>query len=166
VTTWGAWYAIGSVLEGVLDVTQWWNPAPAALDICLVGYDSPDLGGLEFQVPCGNADADLDTAERVRVWSSALLGVAEPPAAPCALRLLSPNPTRGEVRAVVDAGVTGSVTVELLDLAGRLVQRLHDGPASGRFAVEGALPPHAAGVYFLAVRTPGGSSARRIVAVP
>ncbi len=166
VTTRGAWYAIGTVLEGVLDVTQWWNPAPLALEVCLAGYGTDDLGALQFQAPCGNADASLDSTERVTVWSSAVLDVPRQPAAGAALRLLSPNPTRGRVRAAVDAGVAGHVTVDLLDLSGRLVQRLHDGPATGAFEVEGTLPRHAAGVYFLGVRTPAGWTARRIVALP
>jgi hypothetical protein len=39
-------------------------------------------------------------------------------------------------------------------------------PATGVFEVQGALPRHAAGVYFPSVQTPAGASVRRIVAVP
>ena len=165
VTTWGTWYALGAVVEGVVDVSQWWVPAPTSLVVVLAGYATAEAGALQCQAPCGNADANLDTTERVTVWSSALLGVPDPPAAVGTLRLLSPNPTRGAVRAAVDVGVSGRVTVDLLDLAGRLVQRLHDGPAMGAFEVRGELPRHAAGVYFLSVRTPVGTNVRRIVAV-
>ena len=169
VVTNGLQQAAGGVLEGLVDATQWWSPAPQSLRVVFAGYGTADGGALQVQVPCGNGDSNLDANERVTVATSVEVPLTPPAGARLGLRLLSPNPTRGEVRALVESPISGTVRVELLDVNGRLVERLHDGAASGAFQVVArsdrdhqGLP---AGLYFLAARSAAGTVVRRIAVV-
>jgi hypothetical protein len=167
VVTSGLTKAVGSVLEGMVDVSAWWTPAPASLVVGFAGYASPDGGTLQIQVPCGNGDGNLDAGERVTLMAQGTVAVPPPPlAGGVAIRLLSPNPTRGALRARVDAGAAERVTVELIDVSGRLVRRLQDGSANGPFVVGAALDECAPGIYFLRARAGTGSATARCAVIP
>ena len=87
------------------------------------------------------------------------------PPAPPEVTAPAPNPTGGAAAFAVRPAHTGPVTVEVVDLLGRRVLTLHDGPLAGgadrRFAVAaGALP---AGVYLVRVTGEGARATRRLV---
>ena len=171
VVTNGLQKATGSVLEAMVDVTRWWSPAPSSLQLCFAGFASPDGGALQIQVPCGNGDGNVDPAEMATVNASNPVAVpVTPPARGVAIRLLSPNPTRGELRARVDAVPGAAVRVALVDVNGRVVERLHQGVARGPIEVSarlaGAGATRAAGIYFLVARTAAGVTSKRVALVP
>jgi hypothetical protein len=82
-----------------------------------------------------------------------------------------PNPSGGAVRFALQAPPTRSLTVEVVDLRGALVRRLHHGPASGpveltwdgRDARGHAAP---AGVYFAVARAGPEVTRARLVRLP
>ena len=90
---------------------------------------------------------------------------ASPRPAPALVTLPAPNPTGGAASFTVRPAQGGHVTVDLVDLLGRRVAVLHDGPLEGgaahRFVVAaGALP---AGVYVVRVSGAGARQTRRVV---
>jgi len=95
------------------------------------------------------------------------VGVGDPPQRAPALRLLSPNPSRGELRVAFERAAAGPATLVLTDVAGRRV-RSHDlSPfAPGRLELDltlgEALRP---GLYFVRITDAGGSHQARAVVV-
>jgi len=153
--------ATGAVLEGLVDVQAVWGTAPTSLRLAFAAYQSPDAGTLQQQSPCGNGDANLDAVEWVTLQQQTS-AASERPDAVAAIRIVSP--ARGALRATIDAGSRAHVRVDLLDVRGRRVHTLHDGPTHGLLQLDSATagnPPLPAGVYFLRVSTPDGSTARR-----
>jgi hypothetical protein len=160
------WTAQGAVVEGLIDCESVWGSTPGEVRVVWAGYASPDGGALEAQAPCGNADGALETSEMTTVSSS----TTDAPSAGnrgLELRLLSPNPLQGALRAIVTAAPGHRVSVVLFDLRGRRVERLYEGPATGPLAIEtktlGRLP---AGVYFLTARSGPAQAVHRLVLLP
>jgi hypothetical protein len=96
-----------------------------------------------------------------------------PAAAPARLTLhpAAPNPFGGATRIAWSAPRDTRATVRILDVAGRTVRVLHDGPIAageGRADWDGrnaAGRPVPAGVYWTRIETPEGSVARKVVAL-
>lgn len=167
----GAVTASGSVLEARLDLRTLFASPPTQLRIAFGAYATADGGTLTAQVPCGDGDARLEPAERVGVISSATLSAPEARTGPTrlALQLLSANPTRGRLRARVEAPAGSPLRLDLLDIRGAVVATLHEGPSPGRAGVSVSLAPEGslpAGVYFLAARSGRSQVARRVVLLP
>jgi hypothetical protein len=111
---------------------------------------------------------------KLDVYGAAVAGVADAPAAPIgtgrgpALAAASPNPMAGATELRYALPVSGEVTVEVLDLAGRLVARLAQGRQvagahvarwDGRADSGGRAGP---GVYLLRVALDGHTAARKV----
>lgn len=167
LTTAGITAAAGAVLEARIDTEARWGAAPASLRLAFAAYATPNGGALAQQAPCGNGDGHLDAPEWVEVFAPTL---GLPPAASTArttVRWLSGNPSRGGLRAAVDAAATPRLTATLIDVAGREVATLHDGPAAGAVEVrlaEGAWHP-APGLYFLVVDDGRARVAARVAVI-
>jgi hypothetical protein len=165
--------AVGSSLEGMIDVLAAWGVAPPSVRVSLAAYATPDGGVLTAQAPCGDGDGDLEDAERVTVVSApvAVSGLPAATRGPT-IRLTSANPASSRLRAVIETSGDERVRVELVDLQGRVAAVLHDGGAAGRLEVAsdlGALRSRGrvgAGVLFLRARTPFGEAMRRVVVIP
>lgn len=95
------------------------------------------------------------------------LGTAiDDPVAAGAALAVAPNPVRSEGSVTLTLDAPGVVSVAVLDVLGREVARLWDGPlAAGphRLAVDAARLP--AGVYVVRVHTPGGTASRTLTVV-
>jgi len=99
--------------------------------------------------------------------------VSVDPAVPRALALSAPapNPTRGLVRFDLDLPEEGSVRFEILDIAGRRVRTLHDGPlgagawTQGWDLTEDSGRRVAPGIYFARFTGAAGSAMRRLVVI-
>jgi hypothetical protein len=90
-----------------------------------------------------------------------VVGSEGTPAEPAALGAPSPNPFTAEARVSVGAAPGADVHAVLLDVLGREVALVHDGPLSGDLRVSGAgLAP---GVYLLRVRTAEAERTVRLV---
>lgn len=163
--------ASGAVMEGMIDVAAVWGAVPSTVRIAWGAYASPDGGVLQAQAPCGNGNGLLELGEWVtfELAASGLPDDGHVDPTDGLIRILSGNPSRGRLAAVVTAPVAGPAVVDLLDVRGRLVRRLHDGNMFGSLTVDldlrGANPPPA-GIYFLTIRTPSGRSTRRLVLAP
>jgi hypothetical protein len=95
-----------------------------------------------------------------QVTTSAEPGVG---AAARATLTVAPNPFRGEAILTVTHGRPGPTTVEVLDVLGRRVALLHEGPlAAGRhaFALDGSMLP--AGVYVARAEAGGAVATQRV----
>jgi hypothetical protein len=166
--------AAGSVLEGQIDLlAAWGGVSPDSVRVAFAGYASPDGGALAFQVPCGNGDANLDASEWVTVRNRTLSAVRPPVRGASSggdapwIELRASNPARGEIRAVVHAAPGSHVVVDLADIQGRHIARLHDGRVAGsEVAVRASAAGVPAGVYVLIAHTPAGTASRRVVAAP
>jgi hypothetical protein len=99
-----------------------------------------------------------------------LVGVGDGPrAAGFELRGASPNPSFGRTRVEFTLAEDAAVTLRLVDISGRVVRTLHEGPlAAGAHAMvwdgrsdEGRALP--AGVYQAVLRSDKGQSSRRLV---
>lgn len=106
-----------------------------------------------------------------RFWDLYLVGVEPGPPAggPLTVSAPWPNPSREGVALSFQGGAGGSISLEVLDVAGRVVRRLSAGrPASGKLIWDGrgddgrSLPP---GVYHLRVRDGASEVVRRAVLV-
>lgn len=82
-----------------------------------------------------------------------------------------PNPGSGDVQFALQVPATRELTVEIVDLRGAVVRRLHHGPADGPVALtwngrdaRGGRAP--AGVYFAVARTGSEVARARIVRLP
>jgi hypothetical protein len=93
-------------------------------------------------------------------------------AGPAVFRVLPvrPNPARGTIQIAFDLPSEGTVTVEVLDVSGRVVRRLAVGDQFGAGrntirwdgrAASGARAPD--GIYFVRVETQGAVGTRRLV---
>jgi hypothetical protein len=173
VRTSGVQSAAGAWLEGIVDVAAVFGTAPQAIRVGFGGWSSPDGGALALQAPCGNGDGVLAASEWIEVFSTGTVSVPDPEPARAEaprLRVMSRNPTSGELHLAVDPVVPGPVRVELFDLAGRRVAMLHEGEAAGRFVLRADLRAPAsdrpAGVYFARATGLGGSRVARVALLP
>lgn len=160
--------ASGSVLEAAVDLQCAFGTAPNSVRVAFAGYGTPNAGALQIQAPCGDADGDLEAAEWITL-DSPLISVDGAPIAATGIRMMSSNPSRGEIHAVVDLGASDRVVVDLVDVAGRVVQQMYNGATAGALAVNarlGATGPIRAGVYFLRATGAGRTAARRVVLMP
>jgi hypothetical protein len=107
-------------------------------------------------------------------WSLGASGVDNRPRTPLPVELAlhaSPTPFRSTVEVKVESTLSSSVQVDILDVNGRLVQRLHEGSlAEGEHTFSwdgrtgsGSFAP--AGLYFAAARTNHRVAAQKIVRV-
>ncbi len=163
--------ASGSVLEARADLQSLLGTAPATVRVAFAAYGTADGGALAAQAPCGDGDARLEPSEGVMVASSATLSAPASGATPVrlSLALLSSNPSRGRLRARLDAPAGAEVVLELLDVRGGRVATLHEGVSPGRIEWSGTVPSGralGAGVYFLAARSGESRVSRRIVLLP
>lgn len=128
--------ASGAMMEGLIDVAAVWGSAPGSVRIAFAGYNSPDGGALLAQAPCGNGNGLLEVGEWA-TFNLAVTGVPDAGATEAArvISLLSGNPTRGRLMARIDAGPAARARIDLVDVRGRLVRRLHDGPLERPFNV-------------------------------
>jgi hypothetical protein len=158
--------ASGSVLEGRVDVNAWWTTPPTALRVAFGAYGSPDGGTLQRQIPCGDGDGNLESAEMVLLESSTV-SVSGPPGTRVSdLNLAVTNPTRGEIVARVEGAGAGAPEVALYDLRGARVMRLAVRGGGGSYEARASVARLAAGVYFAEARTPGARVTRRVVVLP
>lgn len=159
--------ATGSVLEALIDVTQYWGSAPSSLRLAFSAYGTADGGALTSQSPCGDGDQALEPGERATVTPTSALSVdlgARGPA--LRLRIAGAHPVRGMLDAELDAAPGESARVELLDLQGASVRTLFEGVAPGAIRVRANLSDGRAvapGVYFLRATSGARSASRRVV---
>ncbi|MBI5168105.1 MAG: hypothetical protein HZA61_01315 [Candidatus Eisenbacteria bacterium] len=159
--------AAGTVLEALIDVTQYWASAPATLRLAFAAYGTADGGALTSQAPCGDGDGALEPGERAVVTPSSALAVDLASRAPeLRLRLAGAHPVRGTLDAELDARPGEAVRVELLDLQGAAVRTLYEGVAPGALRVRANLAEGRAvapGVYFLRAVSGARTASRRVV---
>ena len=103
--------------------------------------------------------------DRVVFPDDLLVTPTRPGPTPPAVTAPAPNPTGGAAAFTVRPAQTGDVSVEVVDVLGRRVLSLHNGPLAGgvahRFVVAaGALP---AGVYLVRVTDGHARTSRRLV---
>lgn len=155
--------ASGAVLEGALDLLCAFGSAPASVKVTFAGYGTANAGALSLQLPCGNADNALDSAEWITV-ASPLLDAGDGPIAspPAALSLRAANPVRGRLEASIEVRGESEASVELLDVNGRRVAQLFAGRVSGARRITLDAGPFEPGVYFLVARGAGETVTRRI----
>lgn len=162
--------AAGAVLEARLDLAALLGTAPASVTLAFGAYGTNDGGALTLQAPCGDGDGALEPAERVTLYPSGVLSAPAPAPRPApGLSMLSANPSRGELRARVEAPPGERLTVEVLDVRGARVLRLYDGPAAGMLEVRGRLGGERrlpGGVYFLSARSGSRSASLRFAYTP
>jgi hypothetical protein len=68
---WSGWFDIGAqqdqargtVLEGTLDWNTEFGSMPESIFLAFGAYETQDGGGLQFQIPSGNGDGNIDTSE-------------------------------------------------------------------------------------------------------
>ena len=96
-----------------------------------------------------------------------------PPHEDAQLRFASPwpNPSAGSVRFALRVPATRDLTVEVVDLRGGLVRRLHHGPANGPLELtwdgrDARGHAAAAGVYFAVARSGSETARARIIRLP
>jgi hypothetical protein len=161
--TGGVGSASGVVLEGYVDCQALWGTAPSEVKIAWVAYGSADAGALSRQTPCGNADGDLAWSELFSL-SAATVDVPFPgPLRGLRLDLLSSNPTDGHISAVLDAPGGETITVQLLDVRGRIVDRLYRGVPGGPITLRWrASAELSSGIYFLVATGEGRIKTQRI----
>jgi hypothetical protein len=119
----------------------------------------------------GAASTTESAIDDLTLYDGALAAVDVPEGATTTLHFDAPwpNPARGAVHLVLAMPGSAHVALDIVDIHGRAVRRLHDGPATG-----GRLPlmwdgrddrghATAAGVYFALARSATGTARARIV---
>ena len=160
--------ASGAWLEGLIDVAAVWGSAPNSIRVAFAGWNSPDGGTLQRQIPCGNGNGDVEGAEWITVDKPVSGAIDRPrPTGSLRLEVLSGNPVRGALLARVDGAGSAPLTIDLIDVRGRLVRRLLENGAAGPALVRldfraESLP---AGVYFLRARRGAECRQERITVV-
>jgi len=113
-----------------------------------------------------SGDAVFAATETGLYRSAAFAVATDEQVNPLALSVVAaPNPTPGDAHAAVTLAAPGRVRVEVVDLPGRRVALLHDGPAMGtlRLSIDAGAWP--AGIYVVrAVTETGAASATLTVA--
>jgi hypothetical protein len=132
-----------------------------------------ELMRVRFVAQDGGANTTVEAGiDDVTLWDAAV-AVGTPPDGQARLQFAAPwpNPSAGTVRFALQVPQAKSLTVEIVDLRGALVRRLHRGPASGQVAltwdghdVRGRAAP--AGVYFAVARAGSEVTRARIVRLP
>lgn len=141
------------------------------------GSSSATLGATTGQPVTGFAAAG-SFLETVGFWHPpvpSLVGVEPAPVLITDPRLVSvgPNPAASAVtlRYAIPSGTTGPVTIDVIDLAGRVVRVLHASPREpglhtvswdGRAADGSVAPP---GIYFCRLQAAGHRSVRRLAVI-
>jgi hypothetical protein len=139
-------------------------------DSTFVAHDSLAAQVFTFHMPTEPTQVLLDKDEWILRSSSTSVAVESGPL-PHTLELAPPlpNPSRGPATIALSLPHAGNVRVEIVDLAGRRVARLHDGPlAAGvqRFTWDGRVSNGgvaSAGVYWVSVEQDGERRARPLV---
>lgn len=155
--------AVGTVLEGTIDLAGELGYAPASIFVSVGRYQTQDGGALVLQVPAGNGDGTLDATEWIMV-SEGTTHVGDGSSAPQSHALLStyPNPFNGEARIVWSAtnSAWGRVTVH--DLLGRQVASVFEGPliAGRTYDVRFDASRLPSGIYF--ARMEAGKEGRMV----
>jgi len=170
---WSGWFdadapaatAVGAVFEATYDLGE----GAAQVYVAAGVWDTADGGALLRRLgaehapsgPAGPGDGSISAYHLLSLGT--VVGTAPPPAAD-ALAPLAPNPSAGEARTVLTLARAASVTAEVVDVLGRRVALLHEGPLpAGAHALTAAgLAP---GVYVLRVTGAAAPMARRLTVV-
>jgi len=140
------------VMEGVVNLARFFGHVPDTLYVAVGSYATPDGGSLQWQVPPGDYDNDLEPDEFYPLllqWQADSTDTSSPE-----VHLLGPFPAPGGTYRIRLQGVSPGTPVELqvYDVVGRLHlrerRRVHTGPLE--FRLSGP-----SGVYFLEVSLPG-----------
>jgi choice-of-anchor B domain-containing protein len=128
---------------------------------------------VRFVANDGGANTTVEAAIDDLTLYDAAAAVGAPPPGSVRLEFAAPwpNPSAGEVRFALQVPQTTSLTVEIVDLRGALVRRLHRGPASGPVALtwdgrDARGHAAAAGVYFAVARAGAEVTRARIIRLP
>ena len=149
---WAASPGPGGVLEGVIHLVRAFGAVPETLYLAAASYSTPDGGTLQWQVPPGNYDGNLDPEEFYPLAVQLEVDTAD--TARPHPRLLGPYRIGSTRYRLVLQGFPEDVPLQLrvYNAVGRRVFRTawagNHGPLEFRFA-------EPSGVYFLELRGPG-----------
>jgi hypothetical protein len=159
--------ASGSYLEGLIRLETHMDTLPGGIYLAAASYQSPDGGSLSWQVPAGDGDGDVESAEYV-FFPLSTAGVTPLPDPGPGLSA-APNPFRTGTRISLALSWSGPVRLEVFDIAGRRIAGLADeiAPAGVKtYAWEGrdgSGRPLPAGIYFIRLASPDGTITRKVV---
>ncbi|NNF06157.1 MAG: T9SS type A sorting domain-containing protein, partial [Candidatus Eisenbacteria bacterium] len=165
-TTTGVDQASGAYLEALVEVGPALGGSPGSVWIAHALYDSPDAGALMSQVPCGNANGDLENTE----WIEVSAPVSSTPFGDLgrhiSVSILSGNPSPRLVRARVFSEEQAIRRAEVFDVRGQLVETLYRGTPQADLTLGWDARSHAAGVYFLRIQGDKEVVTQRVVLLP
>ena len=128
---------------------------------------------VRFVVNDGGANTTVEAAIDDLVLYDRAVTLETPQSGATRLRFAAPwpNPGAGRVRFALSVPATRALTVEIVDLRGARVRRLHDGPATGPLELswdgrDERGNATAAGVYFAVARSGAETARARLVRLP
>jgi hypothetical protein len=157
---------IGGQLANNPDTTSGANFAPQMIGRFrrLTG----DTLAIDYTLSTWNPYTVVRMRSRFQLIPNATLGAAAPPPARALGLVVGPNPFGSRLLANVTVPVAGEVDLDVFDVGGRLVCRLHRGiMEAGRHtiawdAATDAGGPAPAGLYFMRLRAAGAEVTRRL----
>ena len=157
--------AVGSVLEGVMDLNEVYGSDWPAEALVAVGcYATADGGTLQAAVPVWDGDGDLEGGEYAPI-PLRTSGVGEVPSSSIAIRAW-PNPFNARLNLRLEGAGDGPVQVDIFDAAGRRVRRLEARDDSANWDGTDETGRHLpSGAYFLRARSSAsvGTTAQRVM---
>jgi len=163
----------GSTLGGLSSPQPSWSAYRIDhLEHLRIHVQADRIDGYAICGPAGFGNDDVCAQGSViDTWSivASTVDVGDPPRSAIGLRLRAePNPARGSLALVVEAGASGEQSVAVLDLSGRLVRRLSSGWREGGVrrvlwdGADDAGAPAPTGVYLVMLRSGTRSTQTRV----
>ncbi|MEO1021227.1 MAG: T9SS type A sorting domain-containing protein [Bacteroidota bacterium] len=140
----------GTVLEGVLNLSEAFSTLPSSLYAAVLEYGTDDNGDLVNQVPAGNDDDEVELAEFAELNLS-VINSNESRLTPETIELYQnyPNPFNPTTAITFRLDEAATVQLQVFDVLGRLVATLADGRvASGLSTYTFDAANLSSGVYF------------------
>ena len=171
-------YALPDTMPGLLGTNQYFFPSDSVI---VLDEGIIDLGQINGRTLAGYLIGGIDSPEENISMTDPSLSIAsnkvfkvylthepimtdrENGVVQPVLVTAYPNPARGPVQFDVLPGMEGELTLNILDLEGKLVERLYSGPVKDRLPIVWKAESVAAGVYLYEVRLGGYQYVGRIV---
>ncbi|MCE1190129.1 MAG: T9SS type A sorting domain-containing protein [Ignavibacteria bacterium] len=160
--------AVGSVLEGSVNIKNEFGYIPANLYVAVGQYGTQDGGALQVQIPAGNSNGDIESTEFYKYDYTSSAIVKTSPILPTQIELAQnyPNPFNPVTVINYSLPKAGKVVLKLYDILGNEIQTLvNEYQQGGMHYVQVNAAGLSSGVYYYSLQSDGARITKKMCLV-